>query len=251
MQIVNGLATLAFVLVGTAVGLRLLWLARRTGQLPELAIGAALLVISAVGYPLVILSGAPGVVAPAKGLRMMVAGTVAMNAGFVLLLLFTWSVFRRDAAWARALVGAMGVAYLVHAVGNATVMLGLDSPSQMMTGNRTWMIVGQLLNAITFGWVMVEGLRYWTMLRRRLALGIGDPVTTNRFFLWGFGGLCSMGTNLVSSWGILRQVDFFQAPGLQAAVALLAVASCIAQYLAFLPPRAYVERLRRRHEAAA
>jgi hypothetical protein len=33
-------------------------------------------------------------------------------------------------------------------------------------------------------WVSVESFRYYAMLRRRLRLGLTDPVLTNRFLLW-------------------------------------------------------------------
>jgi hypothetical protein len=33
--------------------------------------------------------------------------------------------------------------------------------------------------------IAFESFRYWRMLRRRLRLGLADPVVTNRFLLWG------------------------------------------------------------------
>jgi hypothetical protein len=34
-------------------------------------------------------------------------------------------------------------------------------------------------------WVSIEAFRYYALLRRRLRLGLADPVLTNRFLLWG------------------------------------------------------------------
>jgi len=57
IEIVGSAAAGAFVLTCSVVGLRLLWLARRTRELPELCIGAGLFSVAAVGFPLLIASG--------------------------------------------------------------------------------------------------------------------------------------------------------------------------------------------------
>ena len=36
-------------------------------------------------------------------------------------------------------------------------------------------------------WGAVESLRYYALMRRRLRLGLADPLVTNRFLLWGLG----------------------------------------------------------------
>lgn len=250
MQLLNGLSTLAFVLVGATVGIRLLLLASRTREVPEMAVGLALLLIGGIGYPLVIAAGAPRLVPPATGVRLMAAGSALLNLGFVFIVVFTWKVFRTDETWARIFSAAMIVGYAVQTVGGGLGTLALPSPMDALTLNRSWSTLGQMLNTLAFGWTAFEAYRYWGMLRRRLRLGIGDAVTTNRFFLWACAGTSSILTSVVTWWVLFRRLQFFQEPGIQATIALLAVASCVSQYLAFLPPKAYVQRLRASHPQA-
>lgn len=249
MQVLNGLATLAFVIVGAAVGLRLLLLARRTRQIPELAVGTALLLIGGLGYPLAIAAGAPGLVAPKTGLALMAFATVVMDVGFACIVVFTWKVFRPEAPWARGLLVAMVLGYALHAVGTAPATLALENPSQVLH-NMGWATLGQVLNAVAFLWATAESSRYWWMLRKRAALGLGDPVTTNRFLLWAIASSCSVVTNFLTWWVVIRGLEFFEESGIQAAVGVISLGSCIAQYLAFLPPRAYLERIRARAASA-
>lgn len=244
MQILSGLATLAFVVVGALVGIRLLLLARRTRQLPELAVGLALLLIGGIGYPIAVVGGTPGAVEPATGVRMTVVSTFVIDAGFVNVVLFTWSVFRRKEAWGRALLGVLAASYVVHAVGIAFASVHMTSASEIMTSGLGLTLFGQALNSVAFGWTAIEAYRYWWMLRKRAAIGLGDAVTTNRFLLWAIAATASVGTNVISWWVVYHEMDFFQNAGIQAAIGIVAVISCTSQYLAFLPPRAYLARLR-------
>lgn len=243
MQILSGLATLAFIVVGAIVGIRLLWLGQRTKALPERSVGLALLLIGGIGYPLAVASGTPGLVDPAVGVRMMTVGTFVINVGFIGVVVFTWSVFRRDAGWARALLGVLATGYGVHAIATAIAASGMTHPSELMRDHVTLTLAGQVLNTIAFGWTAFEAYRYWFMLRKRTAIGLGDPVTTNRFLLWAMAATASLLTNAISWWVLANGIDFFASAGVQAAIGLLSVAACTSQYLAFLPPKAYLARL--------
>jgi hypothetical protein len=242
MQILSGLATLAFVLVGAAVGIRLLVAGRRTRELPELSVGLALLLIGGIGYPLAVLSGLRDVVSPGTGIRLVAISTFVIDAGFVGVVVFTWSVFRRKEAWARLLLAVLATGYFVHAFAVGIVATDMTDPKELMTAPVT--LAGQLLNTVCFGWTAIEAYRYWWMLRKRAALGLSDPITTNRFLLWALAGTSSLLTNAISWWVVFTGIDFFEHDGVQISIALLSVASCSCQYLAFLPPKAYLARLR-------
>jgi hypothetical protein len=249
MQLLSGLATLAFVVVGATVGIRLLILGHRTKELPERSVGLALLLIGGIGYPLAVLAGTPGVMDPTSGVRLSTVSTVIIDAGFIAVSTFTWSVFRRNETWGRMLFGLLVVGYVTHAIVLCIESPSMTHPSELMTKVRSLTLAGQLLNSIAFGWTAIEAYRYWWMLRKRAAIGLGDPVTTNRFLLWGFAATASVLTNAVSWWVVAAGIDFFEHDGVQAAIGLLSVASCTSQYLAFLPPKAYVARIRGRVEA--
>lgn len=243
MEILSSLATLAFVVVGATVGTRLILLSRRTGELPERAVGLALLLIGGVGYPLAVVSGA-GVVAPLTGVRLLAVATLILDAGFIAIVVFTWSVFRREQAGARALLAFLCLAYVAHALGIGFQSLSMQSPAELSSGSSPLTLGGQALNSVAFGWTAFEAWRYWWMLHKRAAIGLGDPVVRNRFLLWGMSATASLLTNGLSWWIVYQGIDFFESVGVQAAIGILSVASCTGQYLAFLPPQAYLSRLR-------
>lgn len=243
MQILSAVATLTFVIVGAAVGIRLLWLAGRTRELPETAIGAALLLIGGIGYPLAIAAGTPDVMTPEAGLRTLAFATFVIDMGFIGIVVFTWSVFRRQASWGRPLLAFFCIAYVAHAIANGFATADMQSPKDVMTSGSLATLGGQALNSLAFGWAAFEAYRYWWMLRKRAAIGLGDRVVTNRFLLWGLASTSSITTNLISWWLIVAKIDFFQHEGIQAAIGLVSVLACTCQYLAFLPPKAYLARL--------
>jgi hypothetical protein len=245
MQILSGLATLAFVVVGALVGIRLLLLARRTRALPETSVGLALLLIGGIGYPMAIAGGTPGLLADAAGVRLSAAATCVVDLAFIAIAVFNWSVFRRQNAWARAAVAVLSVAYTMHALVTLHASTGAATSAELLTGHLRVTLAGQLLNSIVFAWTAFESYRYWWMLRRRAAIGLGDPVLTNRFLLWAVSATSSVLTNAISWWILVQGIDFFAHEGVQLAIGLFAVGSCTCQYLAFLPPRAYLARLRR------
>ena len=243
MQVLGSLATLAFIIVGAMVGIRLLILGQKTRGLPERAIGLALLLVGGVGYPMAIAAGTPGLLAPALGVKVMALSSFVMNLGFIGIVLFTWSVFRRNELWARVVMIVLSICYAVHAVLMAQYALGMSSPAEMMKGATALTLFGQAMNAVVFCWTAAEAYRYWWMLRKRMAIGLGDPVTTNRFLLWAIAATGSVLTNAISWWVIVERIDFFASPVVQASIGILSLASCASQYLAFLPPKAYLARL--------
>lgn len=245
MQILTGLATIAFCVVGAVVGARLVVLWRRTRGFPELVVGIALFLIGAVGYPLAMIGGIPGAVSPRAGIAMVTASTFVIDFAFVLVATFTWSVFRRASTWGRALLGALALGYAGHAIGVLLVSPSLTTATELMTAAPRVMLAGQGLNFVTFGWTAVEGYAYWWKLRKRVAIGLGDPVVANRFLLWALSGSGSLFTNLISWWVMFQGIDFFQHQGSQAIVGFVSMLVCVCQYLAFLPPRFYVARLAR------
>lgn len=245
MQILTGLATIAFCVVGAVVGARLMLLWRRTRGFPELAVGVALFLIGAVGYPLAMIGGIPDAVSPRTGISMLTASTFVIDFAFVLVATFTWSVFRRTATWGRALLGLLAVGYAGHAIGVLMVGPSLSSASELMMAAPKVTLFGQALNLVTFGWTAVEGYTYWWKLRKRVSIGLGDPVVANRFLLWALAGSGSLCTNLISWWVVFHGIDFFQAQGIQAAVGFVSMLVCVCQYLAFLPPKFYVAHLAR------
>ncbi len=247
MQVFAVLGTLAFVVVGAVVGTRLLLLARRTRQLPELAIGAGLFVYAVITQPMLAasqpLGEAFGTNATLAALGVgLFANIISMGGIYV----FTWCVFRRDSSVAKAAVGvavawatinaaALWASVAYHGVGDSvafTTRLGL---------------IGMSLNfGVGMAWTGAESLRYHRLMRRRLALGLAEPAVVNRFLLWGIGSAaCAL---------LVAALVFCAAVGMHfltdpAPILLMAAngATCaICWYLAFIPPTGYVRWIERR-----
>jgi hypothetical protein len=243
-------ATVAFVIVGGLVGVRLLLLARRTRQLPELLMGLVLFTTAGVGWPLLLIARIPGLLPDAVQVAAYCGGRGLINFGLSALFVFTWKVFRPDDAWAKLLAVsgiasfALQFAVTVHAAiwGGATA--GVPEFGQH------WMLFEQSVVGVSFAWTGIESFRYHGMLRRRLALGLADPVVANRFLLWGLSSISSVTMNLVGMGFLLAGVPASSHPLNLATTGICGVVSCVCLYLAFLPPAFHLRRIRRAASAS-
>jgi hypothetical protein len=236
--------TLAFIAVGFAVGLRLLALWRRTRGLAEFTLGLGLFMIVGLGYPIVLAGYVLAESSFGPGARaLMIVSSALMNVGWMGVWVFTWRVFRPDSMLARLAAGAAiaGLA-LVLVLRARDTLLAPDLASLHVVGIGT---LGTPLLALgSYVWTAVEAFRYSALLRKRAAVGLGDPVVANRFTLWGCVGVFSM-LSLMPS--IVRQLQGFAGlePMAQLLSALAGLGCAISLYLAFLPPQAYVAWLKR------
>lgn len=234
-----------FFVMGLVVGGRLLLLAYRHRALPELLLGAAFLVgplsgalsqyIHAPSFPHS---------AQTRGLLLLVnyiggmAGVI-LSAGFVML------VFRRGRAWALALMLAIGAA----AVG---LILWTWSIGTFATGIE---IAGQraILSSVSLPatlWAAIESLSHYRLLRRRIRLGLSDPLVANRILLWGVGACCGTGI-LIGYLPVIMlpaehhwtQLDLLN-------IGMLGAVATVVYGFAFFPPRGYADWLRRRAASA-
>ena len=250
MQIFLATAIGIFVLAASVVGLRLLALARRTRQLPELLVGSGFALIGLLGYPLAMGSGfGRGTVAEIH-FAAWLAGVLLMNGGLACLWTFTALVFRPGRPWALALVAALSVAGLASALGSFSALS--DAPPEMLSFRVApyWAALGQLSSAAGFAWIGVESRQQLGMARRRQALGLSDPVVSNRFLLWVLFSGSTLGMNVANSGALLAGVSAVESLPVQAAMAVLGLSASACMYLAFLPPAAYRRSLVRAREIA-
>lgn len=241
-----GLATLAFIGVGGVVGARLLLLARRTRQAPELSVGLSLFLLSAVSYPasLAVLSGQVPL-APARGLSLL--SVVAMSVGWAAVFVFTWRTFRPGSAWAQRL-SLLGAALILGLGASNLVRVAAADDLAALSRYGTATLVIQLLALAGYAWTAVEGLRYHALMRRRLALGLADPVVANRFLLWGLTGLFAFLTVSGSTFALLTGASYDRI-WLRLLTAVGGSGCAVCLYLAFLPPAAWLRRLAPRPHA--
>lgn len=236
-------ATLLFVAVSAAVSLRLLLLALRTRGKPELLLGLGILGTAVLGYGVLIAS------ALVRGLEkplattfaeraLQAAGQLLHDAGVSMVVLFVLTVFRPGERLAKALAAMLLTALWGGALGSE-LENGFRNPG---IGNGFWWLRYAVIWTYPL-WTAVESYRYYTMMRRRVALGLADPVVANRFWLWGTGALGTALATWTASSSLFLASDpaLLQAwaPPIQLATATVGVATVALYSLTFFPPVAY------------
>lgn len=219
-----------FAIASFVVGWRLLWLAHRTGLMPEKLIGGSLFLAGGIGTALMILSGAAG---PARGV-FSTAGMLAIDCGITVLGVFTWRVFRPG------LLGATVVA-------TCTALLFLSFASDWVSGHYLGvrrsafsMTADYVGRFVIYGWASYESLRQYALARRRVRIGLVEPLVANRFLLWGVSTLAATCIWAYSFWseivGYSDTTDFYLVSSVMGGTCAASI------WLAFFPPRAYRRR---------
>jgi len=248
---VTAAAMLFFVGSCSVVGLRLLWLAVRHRGLEELLCGAGFVLVALVGYPLGIASGNGMGTVGQVSLPLFVLGGVFTNGGLGCLYAFTWKAFRpgsRRAAGA-ALAGTAGLfAGFGWSVG-ALWAAEPSAPSLQVTHAGSQVL--QVFSTVCFAWTAVEGALQTRMARRRVALGLSDPLVAHRFLLWTLYGVSTTLLTLVFAVVQLAGIAPAESVVVHVSTALFGGVSGGAVLLAFVPPARYVAWVERRAAAAA
>jgi hypothetical protein len=231
----------AFFVVALVVGLRLVALAARTRQLPELLMGVGVLGIGPVGFGGIVAAMALVERAPAASGALAAAATAAVAAGVAAKYVFNWRIYRPTSRAAAAACAA-GIAGLLAALALEARATGFSPLAWQGSG---WHLLRSALQVGCLLWGASEALVYWGKMRRRVRLGIADPLLANRFLLWGVGaGAAGVG----SAIGAVAQLATGSAPLEQTWVtmssSLHGLVSACALWLAFVPPRAYREWVR-------
>lgn len=231
----------SFLAVSLAVGTRLLLLARRTRKLPELAMGLNFLLAGFIGYALLVAAESLHLFPERLAGYGSFVGVTGISLGGVLVCLFTQRVFHAHSRVALAALLLLGGWFALSSYG--AWVLNVEKEQQ---GFGFWLgRWGTNLGMFAaYGWSTGESLRYYALMRRRVRIGIGDPLVANRFLLWGIGTLATL---LVALLYIGTQLfGHYELPASLIGVSsTLVLVSAIAEWLAFLPPRSYRERFAR------
>lgn len=244
------LSTLAYVCVGIAVGIRLVRLARRTGGFPERMLGTACLAGPGLLAPCLVVVHA---ISEPEALVRAAAflGQIAYALFCSVMVLFTWQCFRPGERWAGALARASIVVVVIAAAAGMARAAGLASVLELRDMDHwTFRTIG-FTSLVGHLWTGVEAFSYYARMRRRAAIGLADPVVTNRFLLWGLvaaGAIVASGLPLAV--GLLGG-DSYNDVTTRVIGAVATILGSICLQLAFLPPKAYVRWLQARAAAAA
>jgi len=253
--IVAGLAqtvylTAAFVLAG-----HLLARARRKGDLAPLLLGLQLLFAMGFGYLLCAAGTSLAMLAEDPSPRVVAGllgtGNVATMIGLSAALVFNWRVFSPGARWPLWLGGGFVAAM-------AAGWLGSAASGAFETGSyrNPWFL---LLNAAMLAinlWVGIEPLVYHAKLRKRVRLGLAEPLVVDRFLLWGLGSLARAALVVMGPIGELWLTSLDaegRATFTTIAVSIassLGLGTSVAYWLTFNPPAAYVRWVERRYRGS-
>jgi hypothetical protein len=242
MEILAALGGGAFILASLGVSIRLLLLSFRTRKLPEIAMGLGLMLLGGIAYPVIVVarvaSELPDGLRGALGFIYM----LSMLLGIFALAFFNWRVFRPESSRALLAVLAIGAGMAISLVGQGVfgsgyleVATGITSP---------WMRAQLFLPASALGWASVESLRYHLLLRRRLALGLADPLVADRFRLWAIGTGAAMLLNAASSTTTAMGYDMSTTAAGALMITALGLVAAGSTWFAFVPSPAYARWVR-------
>jgi len=225
------------------IGVRLLCAARRTRGVPEMWWGVAYLLGGFAALSRGIFSGVLG--AREEHHLWLVLGSALGALSVVAVANGVRRIFRPHARWTVALQAAVFAAAAAGVAHKTT-----EPASGMELGMGQRLIDAAML--LAYVWGGLESYGYYRRMRRRLAIGLADPVIVDQFRLWSFTFLCMVGTismNLVVALGMgLRLVEV---PAVFVAIQLILVAGVVGTWIAFFPPLAYRRRVEARGRAGA
>ncbi|HEY5656917.1 MAG TPA: hypothetical protein VIY27_03930 [Myxococcota bacterium] len=230
----QSLTYILVIVVNLAVGWRLFQQGRRQGKTPELLLGASL-TLDGIEWLFWVLA----MQSPAAGTPLADVFGIACRVGVaghnICLLAFTRLVFRPQSR--AALAGVL----LVSTVLVASLLVGIGLGDRLgYRSDRVWIWLEVGAQQVAYAWTCAESMLHYTRTRRRVQLGLCDPVVANRFLLWGvYGGatlLCALA--YLTSIGVAThagEYPFF----LDVLMIVPTVFAALALWLAFFPSRAY------------
>jgi hypothetical protein len=238
-----------YTVTSLVVGIRLIMRSYRSRGLPEFLIGLTYAASSGIGYPLTVT--AAFMPSRAATLGAMAIGEVLIVLGCSCFLFFNAKVFRPTAGWS---VPAAALGSLLLAVCGAAVVAAFFSTADIALvteRTRIWTVLFLLVLVAGQGWTAIEGMRHYRMMRRRLVLGLAEPVVTNRFLLWGISGLVSLTWNGVVNAYLLAGVNINAHPVPVFAVSFGGLVTAVCLVLTFMPPAWYVRWIERERDPRA
>lgn len=225
----------SFVIASLFVGARLLWLARRTRQIPEAALGTAFLCGGGLGYLLVVATFALGALGPRLRLPVMLLGVFFIHLGAAALALGTWKIFRPCDARGRALFAVITAVLAIFFVTRAF------DPTEYAYGINFW--PGAIAGCASYAWSAAESLHFGVVARRRRRIGLDAGEHADRFLFWGAASVCAVVMHLASMadrWFDPRVAD----PSILLLQSVLGMGAAITIWSAFFSRRRVLRRER-------
>jgi len=160
---------------------------------------------------------------------MSAGGLAAVN-------VFTRRAFRPHELWSAALMWGIPLAMFICGLWQ---VFGPGTLVFVTTGSGPWS-GNTYLGLVTMLWAGGEALAHYSLLRKRLKLGLADPIVANRMFLWGFSIFAAAS---ISASTLVLQALGYNVAGTALGTLLvgpLGLVSASGLALAFWPPKAYL-----------
>jgi hypothetical protein len=217
------------------VGMRLYRLSRRTGHLPETLIAASFLfwtlcyAIWDIPYAFVDSEELVPAVYSYGSLIALVLGNVVFA-------FFIRAVFRPSERWAIWLVAAIIVSNLAGVVGMA--FIGDWEGTNPLANPWYWL---EFFGAVAPStWMGAEGFAQYFKTRRRLKLGLCEPMVCSRFLLWGLAGsLWVILEVIVTASDLVHAFTGYWSELLGLGMAIFEIAPIAIVWFVFFPPAFY------------
>lgn len=238
------IAGVVSVVVGWIVTIRLFTLARKNRALPERLLAIGFGGLFCVGYPFSAASRLPGQTGTHEGALLFAIGAIGMSAGLVAFAHFPRLVFRPGKTWAGLLAAALSASSVVAAAGCSAAVAMASDPADMVRKIGPFAVLLMATVCLVFLWHGIESLRYYRIMKRRLALGLARADTTHRFLLWAISSLASLFP--IGAITLMRAAGQpILAPLPMALIASSALVTSTCWWLAFFMPDRYRARVLR------
>ena len=219
-------------LVYLIAGARLLYLSGLTKEIPERLLGASFLLMGAGSllYSLAMFSHFEMWREP-----LNFSGRVSWVVAFTLIAIFTQRVFRRKQRWGRWIVYTTLVSFITGVGGSA--MSG-DWEGFSPSSGWYWLEFAGYVVPIT--WTCVEAASEHIRARRRLKVGLCEPLVCNRLLLWACFAALQLGGLVISffQYAEFEREGVFTA-GWDYLYSAAMVSSLVMMWIAFFPPVSY------------
>jgi hypothetical protein len=192
-------------------------------------------------------------------------GQFCISFGYAMVVLFTQQTFHRESRAAKGVAWSV-IGLLV--VSLAARVLHEGFAISVSPGPFHWMGYGCRMFALV--WATWASLRYWVQMRKRVQLGLADPLVSNRFLLWALWAsgncmtaLAEPAARVAYDWfagGNATSAEAIQGIGGPVITITLCISSLLAIYttivlwLAFFPSdryRGWITERAQRHQAAS
>jgi hypothetical protein len=228
------------------VGYRLLRLWRKTREAPEGLLGFGLVLMSCLAIPLAAFGRLPLTAEAPIGRLAFGVGIFCVGGGVVLIVAFTREVFRKDAAWAKTLLAVATVLTIFVCAWIAYENFAGATLAEVHPRMRPAALALLATLGVCFLWSSAESFVYYGSMRRRLALGLAEPLLVNRFFLWGFASGCTAALVCVLMACLHAGMLIVRDPFPLTAIATVGSLMSATWYLTFFPPEPYQRFIRER-----